>query len=171
MTKDNGNYGDPNWWKRNPLSALKHHVSGAVERGEAEPIVEQPVNHAEQNAKGWLQEIVSLVSQLDSTVTLSTEYDEVEQRIQESPLSVMVRTGWFRPGALGDAELDEYELLLTTGGPGLRLTGNLDDYGQPDDWPRLEYQDWGTPWTEYLPAREHREALQKFASVFYYGDN
>lgn len=26
-----------------PYDALRHHVSGAVERGEAEPIVEQPV--------------------------------------------------------------------------------------------------------------------------------
>jgi hypothetical protein len=158
--------------KENPaLNALKHHVSGAVERGEAEPIMEQPVNHAEDNAKSWLGEILEMVTKLDSLESCTTEWDEAEQRILEAPLSVMVRTGWFRPGAIGDAELAEYELLLTTGGPALRLVGKLGDYGQPDDWPRLEYQDWGTPWTEYIPAREHREALQKFASCFYYGDN
>lgn len=27
---------------KNPLDALKHHVTGAIERGEAEPIVEVP---------------------------------------------------------------------------------------------------------------------------------
>ncbi len=132
-------------------------------------------SHALQNAKGWLRNIISLVERLETAeeqaIDGPDETDAPRTEIEESPLSVMVRTGWFQPGQKLSAELDEYELLLTTGGPALRLTGKLDGYGQPDDWPRLEYQDWSTPWTEYLPAREHREALQKFASVFWYGDN
>lgn len=97
------------------------------------------------------------------------ETDAVCTEIYEAPLSILVRDGWRNPTTRSEGP-EEYEVLLTTGGPGLRLTGKLDGHDQPDDWPRLEYQDWGTPWTEYLPAREHREALQKFASCFYYGE-
>ena len=132
-------------------------------------------DHGEENAKGWLQSILEMVERLETAeeqaIDGPDETDAARQWIEEAPLSVLVRTGWFRPGALSAAEIDEYEILLTTGGPALRLIGKLDGYGQPDDWPRLEYQGWGTPWTEYEPAREHREALQKFASVFYYGDS
>lgn len=133
-------------------------------------------DHGEENAKGWLQSILEMVETLEVHRALEEQgepnnFEDAETAIHEAPLSVLVRTGWFRPGALSDAEIDEYEILLTTGGPALRLIGKLDGYGQPDDWPRLEYQDWGTPWTEYLPARKHREALQKFASVFWYGDS
>lgn len=132
-------------------------------------------DHGEENAKGWLQSILEMVEQLETAeeqaIDGPDETDAARQWIEEAPLSVMVRTGWFSPGALSDAEIDEYEILLTTGGPALRLIGKLEGYGQPDDWPRLEYRDWGTSWTEYLPARKHREALQKFASVFWYGDS
>ena len=131
-------------------------------------------SHAEQNAKGWLQNIISLVERLETAeeqaVDGPDETDAPRAEIEESPLSVMVRDGWRLVGVKSDGPV-EYEILLTTGGPGLRIIGTLGPHDEPDDWPRLEWQDWGAPWTEYLPAREHREALQKFASVFYYGDN
>lgn len=130
-------------------------------------------NHAEANAKGWLESILEMVAELDAAEKgeheMGNSEESIRAHIEESVLSVLVRDGWREPTRSGGPE--EYEVLLTTGGPALRLIGKLDGYGQPDDWPRLEYQDWGTPWTEYEPAREHREALQKFASVFYYGDS
>lgn len=131
-------------------------------------------NHAEANARGWLQSILEMVERLETAeeqaINGPDETDAARLWIEEAPLSVMVRDGWRNPTTRSEGP-EEYEVLLTTGGPALRLIGKLDGYGQPDDWPRLEYQDWGTPWTEYIPAREHREELRKFASVFWYGDN
>lgn len=132
-------------------------------------------NHGEENAKGWLQSILEMVQRLETAeeqaVDGPDETDAARQWIEEAPLSVRVRAGWFTPGAPESMEIEDYKILLTTGGPALRIIGTLGPHNEPDDWPRLEYQDWGTPWTEYLPARKNREALQKFASVFWYGDN
>lgn len=50
-------------------------------------------------------------------------------------------------------------VLLSTGGPALRIIGGLDEYGQPNE-PRLQWQDWGTPWTDHHISEEsEREAL------------
>jgi hypothetical protein len=132
-------------------------------------------NHAEENAKGWLSSILEMVDNLEAGRALEEQGEEnslenTDTAIHDAPLSVMVRDGWRLVGVKSDGPV-EYEILLTTGGPALRIIGTLGPHDEPDDWPRLEYQDWGTPWTEYLPAREHREALQKFASCFWYGDN
>lgn len=132
-------------------------------------------NHAEANAKGWLQYILEMVQRLETAeeqaIDGPDETDAARLWIEEAPLSILVRTGWFPPGAPESMTIDEYEILLTTGGPALRITGQLDMNNMPGCWPELQYQDWGTPWTEYIPAREYREALQKFASVFWRGDN
>ena len=50
----------------------------------------------------------------------------------------------------------------------MRIVGDL-NRGQPDR-PRVQYQDWGTPWTEYLPTREQRDALQTYCECFYFGE-
>lgn len=144
-------------------------------------------NYAEQNAKGWLESIVEMVAALkafddedredETPVTIDGDVmesrDDVEQRIQESPLSVQVRGGWHNVGE--EAEDEEFEILLTTGGPALRIIGDLGQYRAPER-PRLQYQDWGTPWTEYIipfddPQHdEKREAIQTFCEQFYFGD-
>lgn len=125
-------------------------------------------NHAIENAKGWLETVAELIARLEAAD--NSEREEVEQEIQESPLSVLVRDGWRSPGAERDSEPpEEFEILLSTGGPALRIYGRLDQYGQADDFPKLQWQDWGTPWTDY-EIGEEREALQKFANQFYFGD-
>lgn len=144
-------------------------------------------NHAEENAKAWLENILEMVSALkafedddrddETPVTIDGDVmnsrDDVEERIQESPLSVQVRGGWH---SVGETAVDEeFEILLSTGGPALRIIGELGEYNQPER-PRLQYQDWGTPWTEYIipfddPQHdEKREALERFCQTFYFGD-
>lgn len=111
----------------------------------------------------------------DENVMFVAAEDEDEQRIQESPLSVQVRSGWRDPsqlagdGTLGDAPPEEFEILLSTGGPALRIRGELDEHCQPyRAW--LEYQDWGTPWTEFHgEGAPSQETLVAFCSVFYFG--
>jgi hypothetical protein len=56
---------------------------------------------------------------------------------------------------------------LSTGGPALRIRGELDEHKQPDRaW--LEYQDWGTPWTQYFDVEQ--DTLLQFCQVFYFGE-
>lgn len=90
--------------------------------------------------------------------------DAAEQRIHEDALSVEVRSGWT---SIGDKlEPEEFSILLTTGGPAVRIRGELDD-GEPcRAW--LEVQDWGTPWTQYYGASQ--SVLLDYARCFYFGE-
>lgn len=110
------------------------------------------------------------LAQLERAVTVEGEEmseDDIRQRIEESPLSVEVRSGWHAPGEPG--EDDEFMILLSTGGPALRIMGEFGQYHEPARaW--LEYQDWGTPWTEKVTVGEDNAALLAFCRVFYFGD-
>jgi len=76
--------------------------------------------------------------------------DDAETRIAEDPLSVEFRSGWCT--SPDDFEPEEFCVLLTTGGPAVRIIGEL-DRGEPTS-ALLEVQDWGKPWTEYIPRDE-----------------
>lgn len=90
--------------------------------------------------------------------------EDAEQRIQEDPLSIEVRSGWYTPGKT-DNKPAEFMILLTTGGPAVRIMGELDEYGQPDRaW--LEAQDWFKPWTQYLGADQ--SVLLTYCQQFYF---
>jgi hypothetical protein len=151
-------------------------------------------NHAKQNGIGWMETISEQVDALemdwerlddlmdidpdDMTEEEKEEFeemkkiagefenaDQVRERIEEGPLSVQVRSGWYSPGS-EDTTPEEFEILLSTGGPALRIIGDL-DRGQPER-PRLQYQDWGTPWTELHDV--DRDKLQTWCACFYFGD-
>jgi hypothetical protein len=55
---------------------------------------------------------------------------------------------------------------LTTGGPAVRIIGELD--GGEVESARLEVQDWGTPWTEHCTTGDDNEALLSYARCFYF---
>lgn len=100
--------------------------------------------------------------------------DDTSEEINESILSVQVRSGWYTPGEEGDKRPAEYELLLSTGGPNLRIYGYLSEYGEPTS-AQLEWQDWGTLWTEYNPDKDgvrviDEDILLTFARQFYFGE-
>ena len=93
-------------------------------------------------------------------------YDDARQAIEEDALSVLVRSDWHMPGS-GDTEPAEYELLLGTGRPAIRIIGELDQYCEPRT-AKLEVQDWWKPWTEYSePGAE--DLLLYYAQQFLYG--
>lgn len=95
-----------------------------------------------------------------------TDQDDARQRIEEDALSVEIRSGWTPAGQ--EMEAEEYCLLLTTGGPAVRIVGQLSAHKEPLT-ARLEVQDWGTPWTEYLDGVA-QDVLLAYAGVFYYGE-
>lgn len=91
--------------------------------------------------------------------------DDLQERIYNQALSVEGRTGW---NALGtpteDWWVEEYSILLCTGGPAVRIYGTI-EYGQPHD-ATLQYQDWFTPWTDYdIDDSEERDALLAYAQT------
>ena len=87
--------------------------------------------------------------------------DDAREAIQNDPLEVMVRSDWTTPGE--DLTPSEFTILLCTGGPAVRIMGELNQQGEPDRaW--LEYQDWGTPWTRYYGAESG--VLVEYASHF-----
>ena len=96
------------------------------------------------------------------------EVERIEQEAQENALSVQVRDGWRRPG-IGEDAPEEFELLLCTGGPAVRIWGLLDDYCQPCDW-KVQYQDWFTPWKQYHVPTEQNKEVQAYCDLFYYGE-
>ena len=134
-------------------------------------------NHAIANARAWaasIHEAMTAYQSLESGEAESVTYegdafedaDDLRQRIEEMPLSVQVRDGWRAPGAESDGA-EEFEILLSTGGPALRIYGEIGDA-----YPALQWQDWGTPWTPYRETTEEQDAaILAFVGLFYLGEN
>ena len=119
---------------------------------------------ARSNAAGWLSSIVEMIGRLDSVDEETRE--AAEREIQEAPLSLSVRNGWYSPGAPEDQEgPEEYEILLSTGGPALRIFGRIGKHFEPAS-AELQMQDWYIPWERY-PAPE--KFLLRFVQQFYFG--
>ena len=93
--------------------------------------------------------------------------EAARQAIQEDPLSVEVRSDWHEPG--GDNTPTEYTILLCTGGPAVRIIGDLNAYHEPLT-ARIEYQDWFTPWMAYCGTDEEEKALLAYARQFCFSE-
>jgi hypothetical protein len=139
-------------------------------------------NHAEENAQAWAEGIMELYNgyhalenrDKDSVTIDGEEYtdsSEITDHVMEDPLSVEVRSDWH---CLGDTEANEpieFKILLSTGGPALRIIGDLSKYNQLEN-PTLQWQDWGTPWTTYNPTfpdteeSDWNEALDWYCGCF-----
>ncbi|MEE8466210.1 MAG: hypothetical protein V3S68_06990 [Dehalococcoidia bacterium] len=104
-------------------------------------------------------------------VTIWDKYhdaEDAEQRIHEDALSVQVRDSQWKSPGQAEYGPDQFEILLCTGGPAVRIMGEIDNNNEPDRaW--LEYQDWGTPWTEYHGENYNGDALLAYARCFYFG--
>ncbi|MCI0560519.1 MAG: hypothetical protein MN733_18690 [Nitrososphaera sp.] len=124
-------------------------------------------DHAREQAKAQLEGILELVTRLDTEDEHGR--DAVVEAIQEDPLDVSVRSGWYPPGDTEGSKAEEYLILLCTGGPAVRIIGQLDEHGQPET-AMLQYQDWFTSWTEYRLTGEQEETLLTYAQQFYFGE-
>lgn len=89
--------------------------------------------------------------------------DEARERIMEDPLSLEVRSDWT---ALGEKlTASEFCILLCTGGPAVRIVGELSQHGEPESC-RIQHQDWGTPWTEHFLNSDQREIVLTYCRQF-----
>lgn len=126
------------------------------------------ITNAAEDARHTLQESAQELLALQTAAGECGSEDDARERIQEDPLSQEVRSGWTSPGDLRIDEMkpEEFCLLLGTGGPATRIIGHLNEHGEPD-CARLEVQDWGKPWTEYVPA--NHDVLLAYCQCFYFG--
>ena len=155
-------------------------------------------NHAEQNASSHAQTIEALyelscwdfrtsevpqtltgaaaevLSDLDwdaETGTPETLQEAITDYANGVPLSVLVRSGWYVPGTPEQGP-EEFEILLSTGGPACRIIGELDRGSvawQSGCRPVIQHQDWFKPWTESSYDID-TNALLWFCEQFYYGE-
>ena len=86
---------------------------------------------------------------LESEAGDSESEEEARETLQEDPLSVEYRSGWSTDPR--EPEPEEFCVLLCTGGPAVRIVGELGERGSIHR-ARMEYQDWFTPWTHYDDA-------------------
>jgi hypothetical protein len=91
--------------------------------------------------------------------------EQIRDHVREVPLSLLVRSDWHEPG--GESTYAQFELLLSTGGPAVRILGELDSYWEPYR-PALQFCDWGLGWTDH--PESSIDALLWFAGQFYYGE-
>lgn len=132
-------------------------TKAALEEGE-----ELTLEEAEELAE--LEE-AALAGESQACYALKSQ-DEARERITEDALDVELFGSW-HPGET--PEPDGFTILLCTGGPAVRIKGELDGHKQPDRaW--LEYQDWGTPWTEYHGENADQDALLIYCQQFYFGE-
>lgn len=116
---------------------------------------QKPMNE-EQIGAGWMEEILAWHN--------GPKTEDAEQWAMEAPLEIRFRSGWTSGNEGFSAEGGEMAILLTTGGPAVRILCGIEN-GEPTEC-RLQGQDWGTPWVDVQTTENERDALQSFASVF-----
>lgn len=128
-------------------------------------------DRAYQQARAQMDSIRELVKALndahegrDSSIP---KIDAACDAITEDALQVSVRSGWV--AGKEDMEPEEFMILLCTGGPAVRIIGDL-NYGAPVR-PSLQYQDWFEPWKEFTDLTpEDEDALLTYCQQFYFGE-
>lgn len=122
---------------------------------------------SETQATAQLNGVISLMKVLDCVGRDDyTADDEARDAITDNALSVDVRSGWNSPGSL---IAEEYCILLCTGGPAVRITGELDTNNQPHT-AEIQHQDWGTSWQRLGTTVSDDTYLLEYASCFYFGE-
>lgn len=122
------------------------------------------LNEAREALTQWETDNAEELAELEDSAGECSDEEEARQVIQEDPLEVQVRSDWTSPGET--LEAGEFMILLCTGGPAVRIVGEL-NRGEPcRAW--LEYQDWGTPWTQWFGAKS--DTLCEYAANFFFGE-
>ena len=127
-------------------------------------------NHALNNAIGHIESMVDDFKK-DQQLQESNDYDqqdELRESVSNSALSVEFRSGWYSsPESITDLRPEEFKILLSWGGPALRVIGEIEENYAVN--PKLQYQDWGTAWTDLKITEDQQESLNWFCNCFYFG--
>ena len=124
-------------------------------------------------AKAQLASVIEMVEALAKAEEDKDDdaWDEAERAIHEDALEISVRSDWHNPGIdPNEASAPvEYYILLCTGGPAVRIIGELNEHGEPFT-ADLQYQDWSTPWSTIPTVEEEKQAMLRYAQCFYWGE-
>ena len=126
-------------------------------------------NQAAEQARAQLESVIEMVNALRAKRGAGQAWvdEEESQAIQEDALDVQVRSDWHCPSS-GSCNA-QYSVLLCTGGPAVRIIGNLSEHDEPES-AEIQYQDWGTPWETMPTSGEEEEAMVDYAQCFYFGE-
>jgi hypothetical protein len=129
-------------------------------------MTDDKLEQAKQQGQAQYDSIRELIAHLND----DAGNDRAREAIHEDALSVLVRSGWYEPGKDAGSP-EEFEILLCTGGPAVRLIGKLNQYAEPESV-RLQVQDWFQPWTDFAPDRrdDDEDVLLSYALCFYFGE-
>lgn len=120
-----------------------------------------------RNHPNFSSEQYDELKELEEAADDCASEDDARERIEQDPLDVQVRSDWYTPGDR-DNKPSEFQILLCTGGPAVRIVGELDEHLQPcRAW--IEYQDWFTPWSEAVGIIE-QSTLLEYCRQFYFGE-
>ena len=143
-------------------------------------------DHGLDNAKGHFTSIMEYYdAYLDASIEKDDQPDnweaieKIEESVRQEALGLAWRCAEWQEVGDTDFKPDEGVITLTCGGPALQLLVEL-DRGEPVD-PKLQYQDWFTPWTDLtygskkgfdviIDDDKGESALLWFASQFYWGE-
>jgi hypothetical protein len=130
-----------------------------------DPESEDETAEAIESLAQWDEDNAEELNDLKHAAGEFFDRNEATEAAQENALSVEVRSGWTSCGDTMTPE--EFRIVLCTGGPAVQIRGELNEYKEPSRaW--LEYQDWGTPWTQYFPASQ--DTLLTYCAAFYFGN-
>lgn len=127
------------------------------------------MTRARDQAKAHLEHITTLIQRLRDAQDAGDKAaeDAARAEIEKLPREILVLFGWRRLDEdIGPPR--EYQILLATSGPVVRIVGTLDCWGYPIS-AVLEYTNWDKPWTKYPADAAEEQVLLEFARQFYYG--
>ncbi len=125
--------------------------------------------NSKQSALATFDHIEEMLDNLQSAREKGDNSDQEEavREIHESPLEVRVRSGWEQPDEYHESNPKEFEILMATGGPAVKITGQLDANGHPTN-ANLKHQDWHEEWQRVDLSPTNLDKLIDFASHFYF---
>ena len=91
--------------------------------------------------------------------------DRINDLVSEQPVEVSTRSDWESNSE--EYEASEFNILLCTGGPAVRIFGSCEDgYAENIE---LQHQDWFTPWeTVHSLSDNQKDAMEWFCNFFVY---
>ena len=137
------------------------------------PTAEEQWEQVQAGGVSTAQDILELYQEVQAEETTTERIEEIQQEVRDWPLEVSVRrAGW--AGVGDELEPDEFMILLGTGGPAMRITGEFESkINGCCRFPAnaaMQVQDWFKPWTTCNTTDEQDEALMWFCSEFYFGE-
>jgi hypothetical protein len=151
---------------RNAMDSIREMVAALeCDYERLEKLRQEQAEAGDVDKGGWMAKHpveAKELKELEEAAGECTSREEAEERIHEDPLSLLYRSGWV--GSKEEMGPEEFELLLSTGGPATRIVGKV-DRGEPTS-ARVEAQDWFLPWTVCPVSSDDEAALLTYCRCF-----